>query len=1096
MTSHGWGTCDEGCATRRQGDRRCRCACALNAKILRLSSSFSASKHDRVRRTKANGDAKRDAAMALFAPASASKDEGRPRRRPANATQGLTNEGATCYVNCVVQVAMRIDEFRSAVYETRAKADAASGDDATSGGGFEAGEAVRALASVFARCAKGNARVGTCEDFVRALGVEPGVHQDASEFFTLLTEHVERGLGRELMTMKGSSRYATTCLRCGVESEASAATHRWTAVDVSVNASTCATLQSSVESSLASETLEGENAYACESCAPDKTEARRGVRFEAPLPETMIFQLQRFVFDFEDLVRKKVTDAFSFPATIENAYALLNVDFDDDGDVERRYELCSIVLHKGASATVGHYVALCRDTSGSWWRYDDDVVEELEAGPFSAVKIERDTENEQDNTLRTSSNAKKRKTTAVIGRDGAEYPETGTLCSKDVYLLVYRRAGVRAANFDEDQLPAEVQRHVEQMNLEFETSVKENERILESNTNQIKQRREEVVEFLNRCMDEKQERVLPSERMFWLPFDWYKSYLGDVEPPAYVDAYRQMRCEHHLLDPVFARAECVPIPENAWRYFAECRGADPMKFGFSDSDICPTCVDAIAIQHDWKVKDERERHEMQQLYESWKEAKAGDDVHRKCLAKGDARHVHTMFFNKWVKWCDSSVKFVWGQGPTSPIECPHERLRPNVSTTLIPFEVWSYLLKSAPADLRIPDFPNDTTSSCEMCRIAKDEHSRDVQAQQEEAKRFREVLPHVATREPAVVKVGASYAAVSVKLLEEWREYIADALKKSNVLRDRPVMDFGAANSCLFCCHERLMMPLPDIVWARGEWRMGKLDELNAQKPYAYELHHFDEVHTFLKLIADGVTMEDMDLLKLEMLSTVQAIDGDVEQKSHWSAKSTKPRFWPSDVVCVPCAETARYTFDSATIYIEQVYKIPSSSRAIRVNSELDESLDSTLTTPIIQQTSSGRRTMVPSSRPAPDTNMKSTRRRGTKLTLSSSITVGKLKVRILEKFNISPFDQKLFLPDGTPMDDDFGDLASYCVQPDDTITLFSTDIHDPEDASYFDEILLTNVSKEDAAFPSRLIRRVESDAGFAGTALQVPRRVEQNDTT
>ena len=105
------------------------------------------------------------------------------------------------------------------------------------------------------------------------------------------------------------------------------------------------------------------------------------------------------------------------------------------------------------------------------------------------------------------------------------------------------------------------------------------------------------------------------------------------------------------------------------------------------------------------------------------------------------------------------------------------------------------------------------------------------------------------------------------------------------------------------------------------------------------------------------------------------------------------------------------------------------------------------------------------------------------KFTVNSFDTLGVLKMKILEKFDTAPLDQHLFLSDGTKLEDDNGDLASYFVQPGDIITMFTTNMHDPEDASYFESMMRggdASASRAPAA-----TRPVETDAGFAGTALQ-----------
>lgn len=940
-----------------------------------------------------------------------------PRRRAvAQRTQGIVNLGATCYVNATLQCAARMDGFKRAVYATVGSGNATTHLDA--------------LARAFARLESCAQAVGSVEDFVRACGVNPSTQQDASEFFKLLVGAVDDRSGDDAnVGCRGTMRYVTTCAACGHESEASSRDHAWTDIDVGVNAKSASTLARAVDVLLAEETLDAE--YACATCAPIKTiGATRCVRFQAPLPETLMFTLSRFVFDYETMARKKVCDAFSFPTVIEDAYALLRVDEDDDSIEHRRYELTSVILHKGAAAESGHYVALCRDGADAWFRFDDHVVEELEAGPFSAAKRE---------DAETASKKPKKNPTA--GRDGAEDADTGTCVSKDAYVLVYRRAG--APNVAVDP-PAAAREHVEETNREYEIMVRDHERAVADALAREEQRKKDVAEFIALVCDgsydgPERRRVKTSDDMFWIPCAWLESYLTDVDvdvPNA--DAFNDVRCTHGNLEPIAAREKCTRVPAEAWNFIRGDVG------GFRDSDICAECISAFAAAHMAQLQVDSTRDVMRSTYAAWTRAEIGDKTHAEFLASGAVRHVATSFLQRWLKWDSSKAPFNWGLGPTKPIACQHDMLRPNAPTTLVPHVMFCHFRDSAPAEtVLVHDFALETSAVCEVCCEERSVHASVVKAQDTELSRLVQAAPSIVTREPVVVVVGNAYVALSSRFIEEWRAYVTNVRRQSNILHDKPMtrLSDAGAGAALTCPHGSLMAPLPEMKWTRGAWRFVPLEGEDGS--FAYELHDYNDVYMFAQHVIEDKSTIDDELAQLVV--RFEAIEGDEEVKKHWSATSAMPRLRAINghQTCTECMMAAKYSYVDATIFVEKVGKAPT----------------------------------------APSSKSSQRSRRGMKFSVNSFDTVGVLKMKILEKFDTAPLDQHLFLSDGTKLEDDDGDLASYFVQPGDIITMFTTNMHDPEDASYF-ESMMRGVDASASRAPA-VTRPVETDAGFAGTALQ-----------
>ena len=328
---------------------------------------------------------------------------------------GLKNLGNTCYVNAVLQCLFAIPTFRKAVYGL-------GPDEGTDGGTSPVGTSpVTELRRLFASLQSGTHRYADPGRFADSLALETGTQQDGQEFLKLLLTYLERVAGERWGQggdahfvqehFRGESSYATTCQRCGRASEASKNATDFYEVELCVGATVGGMyvgggegavhpdsgvtlnggLMDSLRQYLAEERLEGDNKYHCEFC-DQKVDAVRAVRLHR-LPRFVNFQLKRFVFDFDTMSRRKVTDDFEFPPSVNLGELVSPLPGDEAaaGDGEW-YDLAFILVHRGQNATSGHYVALVRgdymtgdassERAGNWWRFDDDEVEELKGGPF------------------------------------------------------------------------------------------------------------------------------------------------------------------------------------------------------------------------------------------------------------------------------------------------------------------------------------------------------------------------------------------------------------------------------------------------------------------------------------------------------------------------------------------------------------------------------------------------------------------------------------------------------------------------------------------------------------------------------------------
>ncbi len=81
--------------------------------------------------------------------------------------------------------------------------------------------------------------------------------------------------------------------------------------------------------------------------------------------QVLHFSVQRFVFDYESLTRKKSKSLVRYPMEIDMA-PWLGVNNDPQADLvvsSDLYELRGVLLHKGTSAYHGHYEAQVFDAA-------------------------------------------------------------------------------------------------------------------------------------------------------------------------------------------------------------------------------------------------------------------------------------------------------------------------------------------------------------------------------------------------------------------------------------------------------------------------------------------------------------------------------------------------------------------------------------------------------------------------------------------------------------------------------------------------------------------------------------------------------------
>ncbi|XP_043708962.1 ubiquitin carboxyl-terminal hydrolase 26-like [Telopea speciosissima] len=742
-------------------------------------------------------------------------------RASTDSPAGLTNLGATCYANSILQCLYINTSFREGIFSVEPNL-------------LKQQPVLDQLARLFAQLHSSKMAFIDSAPFIKTLELDNGVQQDSHEFLTLLLSLLERSLSHSNVSkaktivqdlFRGSVSHVTRCSICGSDSEASSKMEDF--YELELNIKGLKNLDASLDDYLSVEELRGDNQYFCESCGT-RVDATRCIKLRT-LPDVLNFQLKRCVFLPKTTTKKKITSVFSFPRELDMGRRL-----SEPSQLNLVYDLSAVLIHKGTAVNSGHYVAHIRDERiDQWWEFDDEHVLKLGGHPFgegsssSTAKplgIEPLVPLSCYGSVNSAVNGYHSSEDLMQPSDLNIVCQTVTFSSADAYMLMYNRRNSKKAGdktctsystndveidgklvskSNDNALPLHIAEEINKLNSSIADACHQYKLKKEKEMERITERRLEVRSILSEAAVNSLE-----DPHFWISSDWLRQWADSITPPVLDNT--SIQCLHGRV-PVSKVSIMKRLSANAWTKLLSKYGGGP---ALSNCDFCIDCL-MDGAHTTVRAEDYRDRRaSMKELAEA---ALAGKGL------DGTLYYVSRTWLLQWLRKKNVNSPCEADVGPTASIRCPHGSLLPEQAAgakrLLVPESVWLFFYESSnavkPDDVvGCSTFPVDS-ETCAQCRVELTEVAYFEDSLRASKLKQRQNHEKLALGKSIALSPGCKYYLLPSSWLTKWRSYITASGK--NILSSAEPEGLEGILDMLKCeKHLRLLERPLELINRRG----------------------------------------------------------------------------------------------------------------------------------------------------------------------------------------------------------------------------------------------------------------------------------------
>lgn len=276
---------------------------------------------------------------------------------------GLQNQGATCYMDSMLQCLYHLPAFRRLVYQMP-----------TTGNEDALNSIPLNLQRLFAQMQLGDKACST-KALTRSFRWDDHstfVQHDTQEFCRVLLDNLEEKMkttpelqGKVAELFRGQFKSYIRCIN--VEYESSRVENFY---DVVLAIKGCKNIEECFEKYIETEKLDGANQYDTGDGGHGKQDAIMGIEF-VELPPVLQLHLGRFEYNYDFDRMFKINDRLEFPLVLDmNRYV--------KNDKDNTYDLYGVLVHSG-NVSFGHYYAFLRPgMKPQWLEFNDTFVSKVE----------------------------------------------------------------------------------------------------------------------------------------------------------------------------------------------------------------------------------------------------------------------------------------------------------------------------------------------------------------------------------------------------------------------------------------------------------------------------------------------------------------------------------------------------------------------------------------------------------------------------------------------------------------------------------------------------------------------------------------------